>query len=89
MKIKEGFLVRNVAGSYVVVAMGEKTVDFNGIMTLNETGYFLWELFEKGCDKDGAVKALLAEYEVDEKTAQESVERFLETLRKAGCVEGE
>ena len=35
MKIKEGYIVRFVAGSYVVVSTGEKTVDFNGIMTLN------------------------------------------------------
>ena len=38
MKIKSGYMVRPVAGSYVVVATGEKTVDFNGIMTLNEDG---------------------------------------------------
>lgn len=87
MKIKEGFLVRNVAGSYVVVAMGEKTVDFNGIMTLNETGYFLWELFEKGCDKDGAVKALLAEYDVSEELAAADTERFMKQLEEASLAE--
>ncbi len=87
MKIKEGFLVRSVAGSYVVVAMGEKTVDFNGIMTLNETGYFLWELFEKGCDKEGAVKALLAEYDVSEELAAADTERFMKQLEEASLAE--
>lgn len=87
MKIKEGFLVRNVAGSYIVVAMGEKTVDFNGIMTLNETGYFLWELFAKGSDKDSAVKALTAEYDVDEATAAADIERFMKQLEDASLAE--
>lgn len=87
MKIKEGFLVRSVAGSYVVVAMGEKTVDFNGIMTLNETGYFLWELFEKGCDKEDAVKALLAEYDVSEELATADTERFMKQLEEASLAE--
>ena len=87
MKIKEGFLVRSVAGSYVVVAMGEKTVDFNGIMTLNETGYFLWELFEKGCDKEDAVKAFLAEYDVSEELATADTERFMKQLEEASLAE--
>lgn len=42
MKIKEGFILRNVAGSYVVVPIGEATLDFNGMMSLNETGAFLF-----------------------------------------------
>lgn len=87
MKIKEGFLVRNVAGSYIVVAMGEKTVDFNGIMTLNETGYFLWELFSKGCDKDAAVKAMTAEYDVSEEIAAADIECFMKKLEDASLVE--
>ena len=43
MKIKEGFILRNVAGSFVVVPVGDATIDFNGMMNLNETGAFLFE----------------------------------------------
>ena len=87
MKIKDGFLVRSVAGSYIVVAMGEKTVDFNGIMTLNETGYFLWELFAKGSDKASAVKAMTAEYDVSEEQAAADIERFMKQLEDASLAE--
>ena len=41
MKIKDGYMVREVAGSQIVVPVGERTVDFNGIITLNETAAFL------------------------------------------------
>ena len=89
LKTKENFVLRTVAGQSVVVAVAQASVDFNGMLTLNESGALLWAVLEKGCEKADLTAALLAEYEVDEKTAQDSVERFLETLRKAGCVEGE
>lgn len=87
MKIKEGFLVRPVAGSYVVVAVGEKTVDFNGIMTLNETGYFLWQKLAAGTDKDSLLKDMLGEYDVDEAVASADIDRFIKQLEDAGLAE--
>ena len=42
MKIREGFLLRNVAGNNVVVPIGQATLDFNGMMSLNETGAFIF-----------------------------------------------
>lgn len=41
MKIKEDFVLRKVADSYVVVPVNKLTLDFNGIINLNETGAFL------------------------------------------------
>ena len=43
MKIKEGYILRNVAGSFVVVPIGEAASEFNGMMNLNDTGAFLFE----------------------------------------------
>lgn len=87
MKIKSGYMVRPVAGSYVVVATGEKTVDFNGIMTLNETGNFLWEKLVDGATKEELVAAMLAEYEVDAETAGADIDRFLAKLEEADLAE--
>ena len=50
MKIKSGFMLYEVAGSYVVVPAGDEPLDFNGMVTLNETGAFLWKQLEQGCD---------------------------------------
>ena len=89
LKTKENFVLRTVAGQSVVVAVAQASVDFNGMLTLNESGALLWKVLEGGCEKADLTAALLAEYEVDEATAAASVEKFLETIEKAGCVEME
>lgn len=87
MKIKEGFVLRSVAGSNIVVPVGAASVDFNGMITLNESGAFLWNEMEKGAEMDGLVAAMLQKYEVDEETARTCAERFVAKLQEAGCLE--
>lgn len=86
MKIKDGFILREVAGSFIVVAVGEAVKEFNGIINLNETGAVLWKILEKGATKEQLVKALLAEYDVDETTAEKDVSAFIEKLQEAKLV---
>ena len=81
MKIKEGFLLRDVAGNHVVVPVGQ--VDFDGMIKLNETGAFLWNLMSRDTDADHLVNALLSEYNVDRSAAAKDVEAFLQKLRNA------
>lgn len=80
MKIKDGFAKRNIAGSDIVVPVGKKAREFNGMITLNESGAFLWDCFTKDITVDEAVKMLLKEYEVDEATARRDVEGFAKML---------
>lgn len=86
MTIKENFVLRQVAGSYVVVAVGEASVDFNGMLTLNESGALLWRTLERGADRTSLVAALTSEYEVDEARASHDADEFVDMLRKAGCL---
>ncbi|MBR6119822.1 MAG: PqqD family protein [Oscillospiraceae bacterium] len=88
MKIKSGFMMRSIAGCKVVVSVGKRTLDFNGIINLNDTGAFLWERLEQGADEDQLTAAILENYtEVDEATARQSVKDFVGTLREAGCLD--
>lgn len=80
MKLKEGFLLREVAGETVVIPTGAN-LDLNMMITLNDTGRFLWEHLENETDVDALVGALLAEYEVDESTARAAVIAFVEKLK--------
>lgn len=48
MKIKEGYLLREVAGSNIVVPIGEGELNFSGVITLNDVGAFFWKNLEKG-----------------------------------------
>lgn len=81
MKIQNGFVLRNVADSYVVVPVGDNLVDFSAMITLNETGAFLWGvLSESDTDADGLAKAICEEYDIDYETAKKDAEEFIQLL---------
>ena len=81
MKLKEGFILREVAGEHVVLSVSSD-VDLNGMITLNETGCTLWKRLEQESTLDDLTAALLAEYEVDQPTAHAAAARFVEKLKE-------
>lgn len=83
MKLKEGFLLREVAGQTVVLPAGGD-LDLNMMITLNDTGAFLWQRMEEETDEATLVSALLAEYDVDEATAKTAVSGFVNKLSENG-----
>ena len=83
MKIKEGFLLREVAGQTVVLPVGDD-LDLNMMITVNETGRFLWEHLLEDTDEAALIAALLKEYDVDEETAAGAVRRFVDKLNANG-----
>lgn len=83
MKLKEGFILRSVAGETVVVPTGDD-LDLNMMITLNDTGAFLWEKLQEETTQEALVAALLGEYDVDEETAKASVAAFVEKLNANG-----
>lgn len=87
MKVKDTFIVREIAGNKVVLPVGAQSDAFGGMITLNETGVFLWNLLGKEISMEDLVNAMLSEYNVDAGQAQEDVGEFVETLRKAGVLE--
>ena len=87
MKIKSNFILRNVADTWVVLSMGDTSVDFDGMLTLNESGVILWNTMENGCDKAALVKALTDEYDVSADLALADVETFINKLSSIGCIE--
>ncbi|MBQ9604231.1 MAG: PqqD family protein [Firmicutes bacterium] len=87
MKIKDGYLLRTVAGSNIVVPIGEGAIDFSGVITLNEVGAFLWRALENGADKDELLQKLTAEYEVDDATASADIDAFIARLREASLLD--
>jgi hypothetical protein len=87
MLIKNGFMLREIAGQSVVVPLGARVVEFNGIMTLSESGAFLWRRLEKNASIEEMVNALLDEYDVDRDTATKDVEDFVECMRSNSLIE--
>lgn len=82
MKIKSGFMLREIAGQCIVVPLGSRVVEFNNVMTLSESGAILWRLLESGAEEDELVNALLSEYEVDADTAKNDISHFMKTIKE-------
>lgn len=85
MKLKEGFVLQEVGGQIVVIPTADD-MDLNMMIKLNETGAFLWERLEQETDEAALVSALLAEYDVDEATAQRCVKAFIGQLNDHGLL---
>ena len=86
LKLKEGFVLRTVAGQTVVLPTGGD-LDLNMMIKLNETGRFLWELLEQGREVDGLVEEMLNEYDIEESVARVYVEQFVQKVRENGFLE--
>ena len=87
MKIKKGFAKRNIAGSNIVVPVGKTAAEFNGMITLNDSGSFFWDCFQKDITVDEALEMVLAEYDVDADRARADIEKFVNMLRENNLIE--
>lgn len=74
--------MREIAGEYILVPVGEAAMEFQGIMTLNGSGLFLWRMLQEECTEEKLILALTEEYEVDIPTAQADVKKFLFQLEQ-------
>ena len=87
MKIKENYVMREVAGQSIVIAIGEESERFKGMINLNRTGRDVWKYLETGMDLVGIAKKIAEKYEVDENIAEHDVEKMLDKLYRAGVLE--
>ena len=88
MKLKEGFILREIAGSFVVVPVGQNLVDFSSMITLNETGAFLWNCLSDGATQEELCQKLLSEYEgVTKEDALCDIKEFIEILNEKNILE--
>lgn len=89
MKIKNGFVVRKIANQYMAVPVGARAKELHGMIGLNETAAFLWELLKEERTEEELVQGLFREYEVEEEQARRSVKHFHELLIKEGVLADE
>ena len=85
MKIKDGYILSEVAGKTVVLPTGDD-LDLSKMITLNDTGKFLWQELQQDTNEDNLVSALLREYSVDETTARADVSSFIDKLKDNGLL---
>jgi hypothetical protein len=80
VKIKDGFILKEIAGESVVVPVGDNIADFSATIILSESGAFLWRALEKGANEEQLLKSILSEYNIDAQTAKEDIKAFIDKL---------
>ena len=87
MRIKNGFRLREICGTYVVVPEGLELVNFNKMLSLNETAAYLWKEVEgKDFDAESLSKLLFEHYDVEEEVARRDAEALLAKWIESGVV---
>ena len=86
MKLKQEFVLREVAGEHVLIPLAGLTDSFQGIITLNESGVFIWKHIEEGADEEEIISCMCEEYEVSVEKASEDVKNFIGHLKDLGIV---
>ena len=89
MRLKKGFVLREVCGEKVIVGEGAETVNFGKLISLNDTAAVLWKKAEELGDftVDELVDALTEVYEVTREQAVKDVQKLTEGWKEAGLVE--
>ena len=86
MKIKSGFILRKIGAQYVVAATGEASKNFNGMIRMDESGAFAFELLRNEITEEALLSALAEKYAVTESELQADLKHFLEKLKEADAL---
>lgn len=81
MKIKKGYKIKKVSDKYIVIPTLEESVNFSGIMTLNNSGKLLFEALQSKKSVEDLIKLLTDEYDIDTNTARKDINSFIEKLK--------
>ena len=88
MRIKGDYVLREIAGEYILVPIGNTAMEMNGMITLNEVGVFIWNKLQDECTCEQLLNAILDEFDIDEELAKNDLDEFLQQLEEAHLVYG-
>lgn len=86
MKVNKEFVLREIAGDYIIIPTGQTVMEFNGLITVNEVGVSLWKMLQEEVTIDDLVRGILDEYEVEEEVAREDIQEFIKALVDGGIL---
>ena len=87
MKLKEGFVVREIEGTIIAVPRGELTNQFTGVITLNKVSRIIWEMLDKGTTIEEIANILMEKCNLTEENAKKEAEKFVQQLKVANFIE--
>lgn len=86
MKVEKDFVLREIAGDYIIIPTGKTVLEFNGLITVNEVGIDIWNMLQEEVTFEEVVQSILLEYDVNEEVARADVREFLDTLIAGGIL---
>lgn len=86
MVIKKEFVLREIAGEFVLVPIGQSANEFQGLFPLSESGAKIWNMLPEAENNDFIIDKLMVEYEVEREILEADVTEFLGTLKEFGII---
>jgi methyltransferase-like protein len=86
MRVAPGFIVRQIAGDTVAIPSGESAHRLSGLISLNESGKFLFEMLQTEQTESSLIQAMLENFEVDAITAKQDVVEFISILQECNLL---
>ena len=86
MRIEKDFILREIAGDYIIIPTGRTVLDFNGLITVNEVGVTLWKMLQEEVTFEDLLQGIMEEYDVEEDVAKEDIQEFLDKLIQGGIL---
>lgn len=87
MKVNSEFVLREIAGEYILVSAGSAATNFNGLISMNEVGSTIFKALAEECSVEKLINVVTSEYEIDTETAKQDIIEFVDQLRQIGALE--
>ena len=89
MKIKDGFLLKNIAGEWVVVPTGDRALRMQGAMILNDVASFIWKKLQSSVLYEAVLDAITNDYDIKRSEAKQDLDIFLSRLQEIDALDDE
>lgn len=86
VRVEKEFVLREIAGDYIIIPTGKTVLEFNGLVTVNEVGVSLWKMLQQEVSFEELVAGILEEYDVEEDVAREDIREFLDKIIESGIL---
>ena len=86
MKVSKDFILRQIADEYMLVPIGQAATRFNGLISMNEIGHFIFQALAEETTEDQVADKIIAEYDIDRETSLQDLRDFLQQLRDLGAL---
>lgn len=86
MKIKQGYILQEIMGKYVIIPI-DSDAELQGMIQMNHIGAFMWKALDTEKTREELIKSLLEEYDVQLEQVEKDVDVFINELSTNGVLE--